>query len=124
MKHAEMIEIVSNLQTYVPTKSTEVDVEISETSESCQVAVDPFHHTLFGGDVLTVARESKDIRSNSRRGNERLEGVVPVIEDWHAKLCFLEVGCVCVCVCMCRRICDTCTCVFVCVCMCMHAPHV
>ncbi len=72
--------------------------------------------------MLTAARarESKDIRSNSRRGKERLEGVVPVIEDWHAKLCFLEVCCVCVCV-------HSLVCageflrhMHVCVCVCVH----
>lgn len=37
-------------------------------------------------------RGSKRIRSNAERGKERLEGFAPVIEDWHAKLCLLEVS--------------------------------
>lgn len=43
--------------------------------------------------MLTAARarESKAIRSNSIRGKDRLDGIIPVVEDWHAKLCFLEV---------------------------------
>ncbi len=36
-------------------------------------------------------RGSQRIRSNSERGEDRLQGVVPVTEDWHAKMCFLEV---------------------------------
>lgn len=47
-----------------------------------------------GGDQMTCARVrgSQRIRSNSERGVDRLQGVVPVTEDWHAKQCFLEVG--------------------------------
>ena len=58
------------------------------------VTCDEFHYTLFGGDMLTAARArgSKNIVSNSQRGKDRLEGVIPVVEDWHAKLCLLEVG--------------------------------
>lgn len=43
--------------------------------------------------MLTAARArgSKDIRTNSIRGKDRLDGIVPVVEDWHAKVCFLEV---------------------------------
>ena len=53
-------------------------------------------NTLFiitGGDQLTVARSRscKRIRSNSTRGRDRLEGLVPVVEDWHAKVSFLDV---------------------------------
>ena len=42
---------------------------------------------------MTVARVrgSKQVRSNSERGQDRLEGLVPVVEDWHAKGCFLTV---------------------------------
>ena len=47
-----------------------------------------------GGDQMTVARTrgTQRIRSNAERGKERLEGLVPVIEDWHAKMCFLGVS--------------------------------
>ena len=49
---------------------------------------------LIGGDQMTAARTrgSKRIRSNSLRGKERLEGLVPVVEDWHAKVCLLGVS--------------------------------
>ncbi len=29
--------------------------------------------------------------SNSENGAERHEGLIPVVEDWHAKMCLLEV---------------------------------
>ena len=37
------------------------------------------------------ARGSQRIRCNSERGKDRLEGLQPVVEDWHAKVCLLEV---------------------------------
>ena len=42
-----------------------------------------------GGDQLTAARvrSSQKVRCNSHRGCDRLEGLVPVVEDWHAKGC-------------------------------------
>jgi len=55
--------------------------------------MDHFQHILFGGDQLTVARArgAQGILSNSHTGFDRLEGLVPVVEDWHAKVCILEV---------------------------------
>ena len=37
------------------------------------------------------ARGSQRVRSNSERGKDRLEGLQPVVEDWHAKVCLLGV---------------------------------
>ena len=48
---------------------------------------------ILGGDQLTArTRSSKRVCSNATRGKEKLEGLVPVIEDWHAKVCFLGVS--------------------------------
>lgn len=51
-------------------------------------------YILTGGDQLTVARSRscQRIRSNSTRGKERLEGLVPIVEDWHAKVSLLGVS--------------------------------
>lgn len=51
-------------------------------------------YDYVGGDQLTAARGrgSKRIRSNSTRGKDRLEGLEPIIEDWHAKVCLLGVS--------------------------------
>ncbi len=51
-------------------------------------------HSFPGGDQLTAvrARGSKRVRYNSLRGKDRLEGLEPVIEDWHAKVCLLGVS--------------------------------
>ena len=56
-----------------------------------------YHQILLGGDQLTVARArgSVAVRADhiahvcSRR--DRLEGLLPVVEDWHAKQCLLKV---------------------------------
>ena len=47
-----------------------------------------------GGDQMTAARirSSKRICCNSTRGVHRLEGFIPNIEDWHAKVCVLGVS--------------------------------
>ena len=59
-----------------------------------EVNVDWFHHILFGGDMLTGkrARGSKYVRSNSTRGLDRLEGLLPVAKDWHTNVCLLGVS--------------------------------
>ena len=46
-----------------------------------------------GGDYLSVARArgSQLIRTNSKCSRDKLEGMLPVAEDWHAKLCLLDV---------------------------------
>ena len=55
--------------------------------------LDHFSHVLIGGDQLTAARVrgADRVMGNSNNGQERLEGLVPVVEDWHAKVCFLQV---------------------------------
>ena len=48
---------------------------------------------FVGGDQVTAARARgcQRVRSNSERGRDRLEGLQPVCEDWHAKVCLLGV---------------------------------
>ena len=88
-----MVDIMAHLQQYVPTHSTESLINDPETDEEVPVTMDNFHYILFGGDQLTVerARGAKKERNNENRGKDRLEGLLPVIEDWHAKVCFLKV---------------------------------
>ena len=48
---------------------------------------------LLGGDQLStvMARRVISERQNSMTQEQCLKGLVPVVEDWHAKLCFLVV---------------------------------
>lgn len=52
-----------------------------------------FHSILFGGDQLTVARirGAQSLRDTQDRKVDRLERVVPVIEDWHSRMTFMKV---------------------------------
>ncbi len=92
-KHADMISIMDTLHQYVPTVTTKETTQVTE-SEEIDFLVDRFHYLLFGGDMLTAkrARGGQDIRSNLERGKDRLEGLVPVIEDGHTKVCLLGVS--------------------------------
>ena len=49
--------------------------------------------TLVGGDQLTTAHGSRciKVKENSENNLNKLCGLLPVIEDWHAKVCFVEV---------------------------------
>ena len=49
--------------------------------------------TLVGGNQLTTARArgAQRITSNSLKSEDKLEGVLPVAEDWHTKMCLLQV---------------------------------
>ena len=84
---------------YVPTKRTieEFDVpnEDEETGvEHVSLNIDHFHHILFVGDQLTVARirGAQSIQNNSESGRNCLVGFIPVAEDWHAKMHYLKVN--------------------------------
>lgn len=48
---------------------------------------------LLGGGQLTVARArgSQLIRSSSGTNKDSLGGLLPVVEDWHTKLCLMQV---------------------------------
>lgn len=88
-----MISIMDTIQQYVPVHTEAVTVDIPGVGEKV-VHGDWFHHIIFGGDMLTAkrARGSQHVRSNSARGLDRLEGLLPVAEDWHAKVCFIGVS--------------------------------
>jgi hypothetical protein len=84
-KNEDMVEILEDLQKYVPTVSMTESVDVPGESTPVQVHVDKFHHLEIGGDQMTASRtrSSQRIRSNSLRGKDRLEGMVPVVKDWH-----------------------------------------
>lgn len=89
-----MVDILETLHKYVPTTSSEVGFQHPDTGEESTLKVDHFKHLLVGGDQLTVARirSAQLVRQNSNTSSDRLEGMVPFIQDWHAKLCFLQVN--------------------------------
>ncbi len=89
-----IIAIMDELHHYVPTSTSVMEVDRPNSSEKVEVAVDQFHYILMGGDQLSVARArgSQKLRGNAIRPRDRLDGLVPVCEDWHAKGCFITVS--------------------------------
>ncbi len=53
-----------------------------------------FWQVLFGGDQLTVARMrgTQALRDTQDKPQDRLEGIIPVIEDWHTRMTLLKVA--------------------------------
>ena len=49
--------------------------------------------SLLGGDQLTVVRirSTQALRDTLDSATERYEGLIPVIEDWHARVILLQV---------------------------------
>lgn len=92
-KTDEMVHIIGNLHQYVPTKTKTQTIHVPATGDTEIIKLQSLHHLLLGGDQLTVERVkgAQAIRRNSYTATERLEGFVPVTEDWHAKVCFLQV---------------------------------
>ena len=84
----EMVEIMDTLEQYVP--KTSMDVTFSNLTHT-QDYVLPI---LLGGDQLTCARARgcKRARMNGNSCTERLDGLVPCCEDWHAKVLLLSVS--------------------------------
>lgn len=95
-KGDEMIQIISHLHQYVPAVEHTVDVFIPSMTESVNLQHVRFHKVLLGGDQLTAActRGSQEAMANSSTAFKRLEGLIPVVEDWHARVVLTEV-CMC-----------------------------
>ena len=87
-----MIEILEHLQQlYVPTKVVDLETPIPDCDSTHDTR---FITTLLGGDYLSVARArgAQFIRSNAELNSQTLNGFLPVAEDWHVKVCFMNVS--------------------------------
>jgi len=82
----EMCHIVGDLSKYVPSNCGYAE----EHPSQCQVM-----QLLLFGDQLTVerARGAMVLRSLHEHAINRLEGFVPVIADWHARMTLVKVNC-------------------------------
>ena len=87
-----MCTIMDQLQTYAPGVQSTKQLSLLENGVAELNDVD-FHRLLIGGDQLTVARcrGSAAVRSDHSTSTERLCGLTPVSEDWHAKRSYLIV---------------------------------
>ena len=89
----EMGHIMKVHQDYVPVNVAKGVLTLSNgSSESYNDTT--FHEILFGGDQLTVARArgTKTMRCTHDRATDRLEGLTPVVEDWHTRMTVMKVS--------------------------------
>ena len=88
----KMVKILDDLHQYV--SSTEQisvhQVTTEEDTHTDEIRDIKYHRLLFAGDQLTVkwARSARCQRDNSQHAQG---GFVPVVQDWQAGQCFLEV---------------------------------
>lgn len=85
---------MKSLHKYVPTKAHQKTYHLDNEDLVCEEGL--HHRILFGGDQLTVRRSrgAQAARSNDDRTLHayRLDGPVPVTEDWHARMTLLRVS--------------------------------
>ena len=87
-----MSKIMDALHAYVPTHASEGQLTLPNGSD---LSFDDttFFKILIGGDQLTVARVAgvQTLRMGHATTLDRLEGLIPVVEDWHTRVILLEV---------------------------------
>ena len=88
-----MVDILTHLHQYVPVKIFMKEVFIPRISQVVTTQETVLSKVLFRGDQLTTARARGTIKamSNASTAAKRLEGFIPVSEDWHAQVAFLGV---------------------------------
>ena len=88
-----MCEIMEELQKYVPSCTCQVKHPLPN-GDSYIVEEQAVHQILSGGDQLTCCqcRGAQSLRCNHESTLDRLEGLIPVTEDWHARLTLVKVG--------------------------------
>lgn len=87
-----MCTILDCLHKYVPSTSTSEQVTLDSGEKVTHIDYN-LAPILLGGDQLTVARArgAKSIRRNHENTKHCLKGIIPVIEDWHARQTLTQV---------------------------------
>lgn len=90
----EMSKIMDHVHTYVPS-ITHCNDLVLPNEDIFEDNRDRFHRILLGGDQLTVARArgSIAVRKDHDSSKQRFDGLLPIVEDWHAKQSLLKVFC-------------------------------
>ena len=83
---------MKGLHKYVMKNSYQLTYHLPEGGD-CVATEDCFHRTLFGGDQLTVSRSrsAQSARCNDDVTEERFGGLIPITEDWHARMTLMRV---------------------------------
>ena len=92
-KTDDMVDILTHLHQYVPMVSSLNEVHVPNSGACEHIPSEALHHLLIGDDQLTAerVRGAQSIRRISTHAAGRLEGYIPISEDWHAKVCFMQV---------------------------------
>ena len=90
-----MVEIMAHLHQYVPMVENVEEVHVASIDKTVQVTSARVRPIFVGSDQLTAARArgAQKAKVNALTPTGRLEGLVPVVEDWHTKVTLLTVGC-------------------------------
>ena len=85
---------MDRLHRYVPTQTNNVTITFADTGETLTYAEHNFHPICCSGDQLTVAceRTAQSVRHHSENELDRLEGLVPIVDDWHTNMTFVKVA--------------------------------
>ena len=91
-KLEDMSKILEHYMKLVPSLSAEGKYTLSN-GEVISFDDTRFWEVLFGGDQLTVARirGTQALRDTEETALNRLQGIVPIVEDWHTRMTFLKV---------------------------------
>jgi L1 cell adhesion molecule like protein len=86
-----MITILEELHKYVPQVEHTVTVTAERYTKTKSVTM--VYPILLGGDQLSTARarSAKAAKRTETPCADRLDGLVPVFEDWHARVTLLAV---------------------------------
>jgi len=91
----DMSHIMASFNQYVPVEESVTAITLNGkefTYDSSRL-----YQLLFFGDQLTVARArgAAVLREPQNKRLDRLEGFVPAIADWHARMCLVQVCAYC-----------------------------
>ena len=89
----EMARIMDQIHRYVPTQTNNVTITFADAGETLTYTEYNFHPICCSGDQLTAARErtAQSVRHHSENELDRLEGLVPVVDDWHTNMTLVKV---------------------------------
>ena len=89
-----MVAIMAHLHQYAPMVESVEEVHVTSIDKTVQVTSACARPILVGGDQLTAARArgAQKAKVNALTPRSRLEGLVPMVEDWHTKVTLLTVG--------------------------------
>lgn len=87
----DMADIMDSFTPYVPSEEFLQNVNVDGMEYTYDGS--KLMQILFFGDQLTVARArgASTLREPQKMCLNRLEGFVPTIADWHARMCLLQV---------------------------------